>query len=214
MKQDDLKRFAYCMEALRGEFTPKEQLTKTQLDIKFKSMQDMSIEDIEKATWNLINTRTTASFPKVAEIREAATGSLEDKAVLAYDAFTKGKAATGAYDSVQFADRLIHAVVMAMGGWAGDNGVCMITEDEWKFKRREFLDVYKAISRNPRRDIPEKLIGLGEHNCLQNEEWAKYMPPVKLIGIDGEIKGIRKQLPGVERKQIENETLRLVKGIG
>ena len=201
MQQNDLKKFAYCMEAMRGEFTPNEQLSETQLDIKFKSLRDISIEDIEKATWTIINTRKTASFPKVAEIREAATGSLDDKALIAYDAFTKGKAATGAYDSICFEDKIIHAVIMAMGGW---QEVCMVTEEEWKFKRREFLDLYKAITRNPGREIPNKLIGLGEHSCSQNEEWAKHMPPLKMISQFGEIVEVRPQLPGSDRKQIEH----------
>jgi hypothetical protein len=211
MKQGDLKKFAVCVEAMRGEFTPNEQLSKLQLDVKFKALMDIPIEDIERATWTIISTRKTASFPKVAEIREAATGSLEDKSVIAYDAFTKGKAATGAYDSVSFHDKTIHAVIMAMGGW---QEICIITEEEWKFKRREFIDLYKAITRNPGRDIPEKLIGLGEHGCSQNDEWTKYMPDLKLISQFGEIIEVRKQLPGSDRKQIENPALKLVKGIG
>lgn len=203
MQQNDFKKFAYCMKALREEFTPNDEVSDLKMEINFKALMDLPIEAIEKATWQIINTRKTASFPKVAEIREAALGSLDDKAMLAYDAFTKGKAQTGAYDSVCFVDKIIHAVVMAMGGWSGENGVCMITEDEWKFKRREFIDLYKAISRNPEREIPEKLIGLGEHGCSQNEAWAKYMPPLKLISQYGEIVEVRKQLPTADRKQIE-----------
>ena len=149
-----------------------------------------------------------------AEIRESGCGSLDDKALIAYDAFTKGKSATGAYDSIAFEDKTIHAVIMAMGGWCGNEGVCMITEEEWKFKRREFLDLYKAISRNSGREIPEKLIGLGEHSCNQNELWAKHMPPLKMISQFGEIVEVRKQLPGSDKKQIESPITKLIKGIG
>lgn len=189
------------MKALQEAFS--QDISELKMEIYFKALLDMAIEDIEKSTWQIINTRTTATFPKVAEIRGALNGSIEDKAVLAYDAFTKGKAKTGAYDSVCFEDRLIHAVVEAMGGWSGIAGVCMITEDEWKFKRREFLDLYRAISRQSVRVIPKKLIGLIEFCCRQSEDWEKYIPPLKIISQLGEIKEVRKQISTLEIKQLE-----------
>jgi hypothetical protein len=185
--------------------------TKLLLKAYYMALKDMSEIEFEKAIGNLLQGRKYNTLPMPAEIREAGCGSLDDKALIAYDAFTKGKAQTGAYDTVCFEDKNIHAVIMAMGGW---QDVCMVTEEEWKFKRREFLDLYKAISRNSGREIPDKLIGLGEHGCSQNEEWSKHIPDIKMISQFGEIKEVRKQLPGVERNQIESPVLSLVKGIG
>jgi hypothetical protein len=185
------------MKALEEEFTPGQPLSDLKMDINFKALEDLDIADIEKATWHLINTRKTASFPKVAEIREAITGNPDEKALLAYDAFTKGKERTGIYQSVSFEDKAIHAVVEAMGGWIT---ACEITEDEWKYRRREFLDLYKALSR-ANREAPAKLIGLGERGCATNPEWEKHIRPVTLIGCDGMVVGQQKMIEDKESQK-------------
>ena len=182
MQNNDLERFSYCMGALGEAFSQEPSPLKT--EIYFKALSDLPIDVIEKSVWQVIRSRTTASFPKVAELREAMGGKEEDKAILAYDAFTKGKAQTGAYESVVFEDKLIHAVIQSMGGWYE---VCMITEDEWKFKRREFIDLYRAISRSPGREIPERLIGLGEAGCSQNPDWMRHTPLPRMINHHGEV---------------------------
>lgn len=169
----------------------------------YMALKDLNDTDYEQAIGNVLQDRKFNKMPMPGEIREYATGSIDDKATLAYDAFTKGKAKTGAYDSVCFDDKIIHAVVEAMGGWSGLNGVCMITEDEWRFKRKEFIDLYKAISRQSGREIPEKLIGISEYGCRQNEEWEKYVPAIKMISQYGEIKEIREQIEMEEVKQLE-----------
>jgi len=199
------------MKALREEFTPKDDISPMKMEIYFKALDDLSIEDVEKATWHLIRTRTVASFPKVAEIREAVTGNIDDRATLAYDAFARGKSQTGAYDSVSFEDRIIHAVIRAMGGW---KDVCLITEDEWKFRRKEFIDTYKALSRNPGSELPAKIIGLSEAGCAENAEWHKHCPPLKIISRFGDIVEVRKQLPFTEEAKQLNPAIKLVEGIG
>jgi len=190
------------MNAMKEEFTPKDEVSDMKMEINFKALSDLTIEQLERATWELINTRKTASFPKVAEIRDAAIGSVEDKAILAYDAFTKGKGATGIYRSVCFEDKMIHAVVEAMGGWTD---VCQITEDEWKFRRREFLDLYKAMSRHCNRDIPDRLIGLAEHGCNQNPEWENHKRPAALITMTGTVVEDRKQIAEERVKVLEGK---------
>jgi len=167
----------------------------------YMSLKDLNNEAFERAIMIVLQDRKYNKMPMPAEIRQAVLPDLDERAILAYDAFTKGKAQTGKNDSVCFEDKIIHAVIMAMGGWASDYGVFMITEDEWKFKRREFIDLYKAIAHQSGREMPDKLIGLGEHGCSQNEEWARHMPPLKMISYTGEIKEVRNQLLYNEKKQ-------------
>lgn len=195
MTDEDDKRFAYCMAALSEAFS--QEVSETKSDIYFKALSDLSIEIIEKAIWILIQTRTTATFPKVAEIRQAVMPNLEDQAIIAYDVFTKGKARTGPYDSVCFEDKTIHAVIIGMGGW---EMVCMITEDEWRYRRKEFIDLYRAFSRNPANNPPEKLIGIHEHTNSQNPDWHKYIPPLVVISTHGEITERKSQLIHEEKE--------------
>uniref|UniRef100_A0A6M3J9G8 DUF6475 domain-containing protein n=2 Tax=viral metagenome TaxID=1070528 RepID=A0A6M3J9G8_9ZZZZ len=152
----------------------------------YMALKDLSDSEFETAIGKVLQDRKFNKMPMPGEIREYAIGNAEDKAILAYDAFTKGKAQTGAYESVVFEDKLIHAVVQSMGGWYE---VCMITEDEWKFKRREFIDLYRAISRSPGREIPERLIGLGEAGCSQNPDWMRHTPLPRMINHHGEVLG-------------------------
>jgi hypothetical protein len=175
------------MEILRSEFTPNDELSEMQMEVKFKALEDLTIEQVESATWQIIKTRKTATFPKVGEIRSTVTGDADEIAVLAYDAFRKGKGQTGIYNSVVFDDRIIHATVDAMGGW---QQVCLITEDDWQFRRREFLDTYKAFLQHQPREIPEKLIGLIEQDN-HNRGFSERIPEPKFIGKE-------KQLPRIE----------------
>lgn len=65
-------RFLFLMSVLSeatgqdcGEF---------KIKIYATALSDMSIAEIDSAVWHLVKTRTTASFPKVAEIRNVIEG--------------------------------------------------------------------------------------------------------------------------------------------
>ena len=182
----NIKDFAKAMAGLQEVFTPEKPLSKEKVEIYYQIFKKWTIEEFNNACFSLLKTKKISTFPLPAEIEEAKQGVLDDntKAVLAYDKFTRGKARTGIYESVVFDDKNIHAVVQSMGGW---HDVCLITEDEWRFKRKEFLDLYKALSKNPRTDIPERLVGIRESEKAQFGE--KIGEPIYI---------------GDERKQIEN----------
>ena len=73
----------------------------------------------------------------------------------------------GAYRSVVFDDPIIHLVVSRMGGWPK---LCAITDDEWKFRRRDFERLYDAAVREPIPDdqIPQRLAGIIEISNAAN----------------------------------------------
>lgn len=192
MQKGDFKKFAECMIALQETFTPDKPISETKMELYFRLFKDISIEVFKEACFNVCQTKHISTFPLPAEIRDAITGNLDDQAILAYDKFTKGKAQTGVYQTVIFDDITIHAVIEAMGGW---EAVCLIPEDEWKFKRKEFLDLYKAFKKNPRTDTPQKLIGLIEGHNLQAEDWRKYIGEPVYIGFEEKkVKQLEKQM--------------------
>lgn len=136
------------------ERDPSELLLKAYYSV----LKEMSDQDFEHSVKKAISCKKYNKLPLPAELLDRIDP--EASALLAFDKFRKGKDRTGIYDSVIFDDRIIHAVIQAMGGW---QDVCLITEDEWRFKRKEFLDLYKAFSQYPPGDVPEKLIGYHEH---------------------------------------------------
>lgn len=155
MSGQDKERFAMCMSAMAEAFS--QEVSDLKGDIYFKALSDLSINSIEQAVWNIINTRTTATFPKVAEIRESVMGKVEDKAMLALSKVEKAVREVGGYASIVFDDPLIHAVIQTFNnGWVG---VCDMSADEWKWSRKDFLKLYEAMARNGNGNVEPVLHG-------------------------------------------------------
>ncbi len=154
------ERFLFLMaamaEACGQESTPFKE------KIYAEALSDISIDVLEKAVWDLIRDRTTASFPKVGEIRERLQGKTEDAAIIALDKLEKAMRRHGKYASVTFADDpIINAVVSSMGGWVK---LCCMELDDWKWSRKDFEKIYKAFAARPveHLQIPGYLPGIIE----------------------------------------------------
>lgn len=155
------------------------QMTDVLLDIYYRALEDLSDDDFNRAMRQVVMTKTFHKMPLPAEIREIVQGNPDDDAIRAFDTFMRGKSRTGPYVSVIFEDLTIHAVVMAFGGW---NDICMIPESEWKYRRKEWIETYKAFRKQPRTDTPMKLIGIIEANNTQCEDWQRFIPEPVRIG--------------------------------
>ncbi len=154
-EQDE--RFIFVMAALGeasnqgpGEF---------KIRIYAEALKEKSIDEIEHAAWGLIRSRTLASFPKVGELLEfIGGGKSDDLAVIALDKVEKAMRTHGMYRSLVFDDPLIHATIYSMGGWPK---ICGMTQDEWKWQRKDFEKIYKAFcTSNP--ETPPRLSGIVE----------------------------------------------------
>ncbi|MBT9165329.1 MAG: hypothetical protein DDT23_01346 [candidate division WS2 bacterium] len=122
-------------------------------------LKDLSDAEFEKAIGVCLSSNTFHKLPLPAEILEAARGNIEEKALLALNRLEDAIKKYGHYRSIVFEDKIIHMVVQAMDGW---QEICLLPLDEWKWKRKEFVELYKVFSTNPR-GYPEKLIGYHDH---------------------------------------------------
>jgi hypothetical protein len=91
--------------------------------------------------------RESRFMPTVAELRElcgVVSGRIEakDRPLLAWEAVRRAISRVGAYDSPNFADPVIHAVLRSMGGWTQ---VCDWTLDEMPWREKEFKAAYAAM---------------------------------------------------------------------
>ena len=83
-----------------------------------------------------------------------------------------------------------------------------MTEKEWIFERKRFLELYKSFARNPRGVYPCKLIGEIEHQNAMGG-YKKHIPMPVLFGDEAkaqliyEEKGEDFRLPNVELKSLE-----------
>lgn len=154
MTSNDRKEFAYLMAAL-AEATS-QSASKQKIQIYFQALSDLDIGTLQKGVWNVINTRKTATFPKVAEIREAAVGNVEDQALLAFEKVRRAVAEYGAYKTVVFDDPIIHAAIENCGGWLA---ICEKTLDEWKWFQKDFIKAYTTFSRSGAPETAPELAG-------------------------------------------------------
>lgn len=161
-KQDEVK-FAELMAVLVEVFDDGRPPSRLKMEVYYKSLEQFDISEIDRAIKVLIHTRTTASFPKPAEIIQEIKGTVANAATSAWLEVLGAVKRVGHYQGVRFSDPIIHFVIEAMGGWIKLAGG-MTTEEE-KWKQKEFEKLYEVLSRSPRGKCPEYLPGWCE---LQN----------------------------------------------
>lgn len=111
----------------------------------FVGLADLDFEGVLGAARRAI--QMLKFFPKVAELRELAGGSLDDQAALAWSRVYRNRA-RGYFRPIDFEDPKIHATVTAMGGWREIHGLSSVDTEavEAAVKRKEFIQLYKALA--------------------------------------------------------------------
>lgn len=180
MQKRDEKKFAELMVVLAEVYDSGNTPSKLKMEVYFQALKDFKIEDVEKAVKGLIYTRTTASFPKPAEIIQEIRGTTRDRATEAWLEVLQTVKMVGHYQSVRFADPAIHSVIEAMGGWVRLAGNMRADEEIWR--QKEFERLYEVLSTNPRKSAPTYLPGLCE---IQNASDG-YEIKQEIVDIGGE----------------------------
>jgi hypothetical protein len=124
----------------------------------YLAVRDMTAEEYERAIEGIISDRSLLKMPLPAEINGYGRTPASDTALLAYDQLIRAVREQGAYKSVAFEDRTIHACVEAMGGW---RRICDATIEDWTWLQKDFVKLYQAFAG---RGIagPERLVGIHE----------------------------------------------------
>jgi hypothetical protein len=180
MQKHNEKKFAELMVVLAEVYDDGRPPSKLKMEVYFQALKQFGIDEIEKAVKGLIYTRTTASFPKPAEIIQEIKGTTSNHATLAWLEVLEKVKRVGHYENVNFSDPMIYGVIEVMGGWvrfAGD-----MTADDEKWKQREFEKLYEVLSKNPRGNSPEYLPGLIEIQNAANGYGVKR----KIVSIGAE----------------------------
>jgi len=133
------------------DFFPTDNMTKEKINIYFAGLSDLSLEQINLSFTRMIKNRVWKNFPQPAEIRQYALGTTETdinvRINLAKEKLKRAISKYGAYGSIEFDDKGIHAVVDSLGGW---HEVCkMLVDDFDKFLTFEFPKIYKAYWEMP-----------------------------------------------------------------
>jgi hypothetical protein len=145
------KTLAYVAKGLKEDFSA------DRLDFYAEMLWDLEIGDICAAIG--LSARTSPFFPKPADIRRIAGGTVApmDAAEQAWERFRYALQHVTVYDTVDFGDSTLHAVIRSMfGGWPQ---TLQIESAKIHFTRTEFLRSYVSLSKLGGHS-PEPLIGL------------------------------------------------------
>ena len=110
-------------------------------DLYWKVLEPFTDEQCEKAFKEIIY--SNKFFPKPADFKEILCGKIKNIATSKWIDVFNAVARVGNYYSVKFSDPVIHSVINAMGGWPK---LCEMTNDEAKWKQKEFERLYEVIS--------------------------------------------------------------------
>ena len=188
------KRFAHAMASLAEVFDSGRENSAVKMEIYFKALSSFTIEEIEQGVATLIRTRTTATFPKPAEIIEAIQGTKQDKATEAWLQVLKAVRTIGPARSVKFTDPVIHSALDGIGGWT-ETGEWLDVDLKWK--QKEFERLYMVCSQFHPSRHPEYLIGEADQSN-RDRGFLDYIKPPILIGQDE-----RKALDGPKVRQLK-----------
>ena len=162
MKKSEAGKFSEIMIVLTDVYGNSEKpVSDLKIEFYFKTLSDLSIEDITMGVTKLMNAKTIHVFPLPAEIREQIQGKIEDRAVEAFDVLLGALHNYGANHSIEFEDGIIGKCVEGLGGWAK---VCEWTVENRKWNRIEFEKVYRAYAARGEKIAPVRFAGELEIN--------------------------------------------------
>ena len=160
----DVDRLAFAVElgGLAEVFA--ENVSTARAEAYFIALADYTIETVREAFGRAI--KRCKWFPRPAELREIVEGSTEGRAALAWARLLKAIEHVGTYRSVDFGDPILHAAVVAMGGWSELWELERMNAHALGFKRAEFSRLYETFAVEPQTiRSPGRLIGQHEaHN--------------------------------------------------
>ena len=191
MEETDIKRFSVVMATL-CEIYNVDTVSSLKAETYFRTLKDISIDELENGMDEMLKTRTYSRFPTPAEIREYALAGRNRIALMAHLKLGQAISRAGIYKNVIFDDPVIHAVVMTY-----TNGWIDICEKEYGRKdfQSEFVSRYLALTHHFQKDpllladVPLYLEGIIESTNRKNgtyERMLKLLPDNYIPGVFGD----------------------------
>jgi len=175
VKADDLRRFSAEMMALSELYN--RDMSETLLELYFEALRQYPIQEVVGAVRVHIKHRDQGQyFPKPADLIRLIEGDTQTQAMVAWDNAVKAMMEIGQYTSVQFEDPILGKVILDMGGWPEFYDW---PAKEMPFKKKEFMDRYRAYAGRGTTENPGPLIGL---YAKTNIETGFPVAPHVLIG--------------------------------
>lgn len=150
------------------------------VDVFFDALTAYDLDSVRRGLNAHVQNPDSGQFPpKPADIVRLIDGTSQDQGMIAWSMVDKAVRRVGPYQSVVFADPIIHRVIDDMGGWIK---LCNApSEDEYKFQGIEFARRYRAfVVAGGAGEYPKYLIGLSEAD--NSSRGLQVEPKPMLIG--------------------------------
>lgn len=153
----------------------RQDVTTFTLTVWWEACKGFDLDQVRKAlTAHAMDPERGQFAPKPADLVRQLQGTHSDRALLAWGRVWNAMQSTGAYQSVDFGDPIIHAAIVDIGGWVA---LCRIDLNDLPFVQKRFCDAYRVYSTRGKADAPLRLAG--EHE-IANAKVA-LPPPVKTV---------------------------------
>lgn len=148
------------------------------LMIYWQALKHFEIAAIRQAlTAHVMNPDSGQFMPKPADVVKMLGGTTTDKALIAWSMVDQAVRGIGPWDSVVFADPIIHTVIADMGGWIL---LCSKGDRQWQQTENEFVTRYRGALITPsRQPHPPMLPG---QIALNNQRLGFPVPPPRVVG--------------------------------
>ncbi len=148
------------------------------LSIWWQALWHYDIRQVSKAlSMHIANPDSGQFMPKPADVVKMLGGTTTDKALIAWSMVDQAVRGIGPWDSVVFADPIIHTVIADMGGWIL---LCSKGDRQWQQTENEFVTRYRGALITPsRQPHPPMLPG---QIALNNQRLGFPVPPPRVVG--------------------------------
>jgi len=110
----------------------------------------------------------------IPDLEDALGGGRIDQVTGAWVMVDEAMRRHGPYQSVDFGDPAIHRTIEILGGW---EYLGTLTEEDWKWKRKEFESIYRGL---PKANGPSYVMGLIERQNVSNGYSSEISAPIQI----------------------------------
>ena len=147
--------------------------------------QNFELEQVERAlNAHAMDAEKGVFAPKVADIVRVLSGTVTDRAALAWGKVLEAMSNVGAYSDVVFDDPAIHAAIEDCGGWVK---ICRSQTEELSYLQHRFCQSHKAYTGRGVFEYQRRLLG----DRSPDHEFEKRGIPLPKPAIVGDVEKAR-----------------------
>lgn len=155
MKPTDYPEFVRLLSDVMAYY--RQDSSKFTVALFWGACQNFELEQVEKAlNSHALDAEKGVFAPKVADIVRVLSGTVTDRAALAWGKVLEALSSVGAYSDVVFDDPAIHAAIEDCGGWVK---ICRSQNDELSYLQHRFCASHKAYTGRGVFEYQRRLIG-------------------------------------------------------